>query len=340
MFNRTHALLLISLFITGCASTPIFFDHQSTEELINSHQYQKAIDRINAENPNDQVLLLRVKKLAEKHQKNQTDKINLLVKQKKWGEARSLLNKLYPDQPHLAAYAALKSTTDKGQLEEERLINTERALLDAQLLSVQFDQQDLSDRINYGRTRWFYISEDLDSKKQALAEELLHLSTQALLIKDYLNAQNTYEKAIELDPKLGAGEITNAINAGLSKQNNKAINERQKSLIQQLNRAIAKQDYKSLIAIQAILSNEIFSGPEVQRALNEAKRTRHKHAYQLDEIAAKEYRKGNITSAVTQWKKALKLMPGSISIQEKLIRAQKVQRKLEKLTNKENNAAD
>lgn len=340
MFNQIYTLLLVSFFLTGCASAPHFLGYQSTDELINNHQYQKALDRINAESPIDQVLLLKVKKLADTYQQKQINKINLLVKQKQWGEARSILNNLYPNQPHLATYSSLKAKIDSGQKEEERLINTERALLNVQLLSVEFDQLNLSERINYGRTRWFFLNDDLDSKKQALAEELLYLSTQALLVKDYLNAQKTYEQAIKLDPNLGEGEITYAINAGLSQQNNRAINERQKSLIQQLNRAIKRQDYKSLIAIQAILSNEIFSGPEVNRALNKAKRTRHEHAYKLDEIASKEYRQGNISSAVTQWKKALKLMPGNISIQEKLIRAQKVQRKLEKLTNKETSATD
>ena len=64
-------------------------------------------------------------------------------------------------------------------------------------------------------------------------------------------------------------------------------------------------------------------------------KTRNKNAQQLDTIASKEYRKGNISAAVSQWQKALKLAPRNNEIQEKLIRAKKVKNKLKKLSNDE-----
>ncbi len=334
MINYPTSLLLVcgTLLLTACASSPSFFAYPNTQQLIEQHRYQQAIDQIMAKTPIDQVLLLKVKKLAEAQRQQQIKKISLLIKQKKWGQARESLAQLHDKQPKLASFSRLKLLIDNAQLEEERLINTQQALLEANLLNIKFMQQDLSDRIHHHRLTWFSNSKSLMAQQQQLAEKLLHLSTQALIVKDYKNAQKTYEKAIELDHKLGAGEITQAINEGLSHQNNVAINERQNSLIKQLKSAISKLNFDDILKIQAILSNEPFHGSEVEDVLIRAKKTRQQHALKLDAMASKEYRNGNISMAVTQWQQALKLTPAEISIQEKLIRALKVQHKLEELT--------
>ncbi len=332
LFLTLYSLLML----TGCSTISGVFGHTSTEELIKNHQYQKAIDQIMAENPHNQALLLKIKVLAKKQSKEQSKKINQLVKQKKWGEARHLLNQLKENQPNSTSLPSLTLLIDKAQHEEERIVNTNRALAEAKLLNVQFIQQDLFDRIHYNQINWFSPHQGLVTKKKALAEELLHLSTQALLVKDYKNAQKTYEKAIELDKELGAREITDAIKTGLSEQSNKAINERQESLIRQLYLAIDKKDFEYILKIQSILSNRIFNGPQVARALIKATEIRQEYSKKLDTSASKEYRKGNISTAVTQWQQGLILTPEEIDIQEKLLRARKVQRKLDKLTSDEN----
>jgi tetratricopeptide (TPR) repeat protein len=321
--------------LTGCTTFSGSFWHTSTEQLIENHQYQRAIDQVIAAAPSDKTLLFKIKTLAKNQNKKQSYKINQLIKQKKWGEARHVLEQLKENQPNAASLPSLTSLIDKAQHEEERIVNTHRALAEAKLLSVQFIQQDLFDRIHYNQINWFSPHQDLVSKKRALAEELLHLSTQALLVKDYKNAQKTYEKAIELDKELGAREITDAIKTGLSEQSNKAINERQESLIRQLYLAIDKKDFEYILKIQDILSNQIFNGPQVVRALTKATEIRQEYSKKLDTSASKEYRKGNISTAVTQWQQALILTPEEIDIHDKLLRAQKVQRKLDKLTSDE-----
>jgi hypothetical protein len=322
--------------LTGCSTISGIFGHTSTENLIEKHQYQKATEQVMATTPDNQALLLKIKTLAQKERRNQSKKINQLIKLKKWGEARYILNQLKENQPHASSLNSLASLIDKDQHNEERLVNTQRALLEAQLLTVRFIQQDLLDRIHYNKINWFSPYQSLVSKKKELAEELIQLSTQALIVKDYKNAQKTYEKAIELDKELGAREITDAINTGLSAQSNKAINERQNSLIRQLYLAIDKKDFEYILKIQEILSNQIFNGPQVIRALNKAIEIRQEYSKKLDISASKEYRKGNISTAVTQWQQALILTPKEIDIQEKLLRAKKVQRKLDKLTSDEN----
>ncbi|MBL4797560.1 MAG: hypothetical protein JKY50_09110 [Oleispira sp.] len=334
MFNRATILWLLycSALLSGCASTPINFWQSSTEQLIENHHYQQALEQISADTPIDQALLLKVKKLAEVQRKKRIYEIGLLIKQQQWGRAREALKQLDSNQPNLISFTTLNLLIDKAQFEEERLVNTQLALLEAQLLVIQLAQQDLSDRIYYDKINWFFSGEDLKNQKQPLAEKLLRLSTQALLINDYKNAHLAYEKAIELDSQLDTGELTIAINTGLTNQYNKAISERRNSLIKQLSLAISIQDFDYIIKIQEILSHKSFYGPDVDWILSEAKKIRSEHSRRLDEIAKKEYRKGNISFAVTQWQQALQLTPSKIKIQEKLIRAQKVQRKLEKLT--------
>jgi tetratricopeptide (TPR) repeat protein len=332
MLKSTITLLLLAalIIVTGCATTSGLFT-TTTEQLIEEHQYQKAIELIEAEIPTNTVFLLETKALAAQHKKAQLLNVNQLINNKQWGEAREILKQLQANQPTLVL-ERYYSDIDKAQREEERHINTQRALLEAQLLDVQFSQENLYERIHYKRINWFSTRHNLLTKKQALAEELLQLSTQALLVKDYTNAQKTYEKAIYLDPNLGAGEITHAINAGLSNLNNKAISERQSSLIRQLNNAIKKDNFDSLLIIQDILTNELFSGPEVEAALLKANKTRAEHAQVLDKSASIEYRKGNISTALIQWQQALKLSPQDSNLKERLARAEKVQRKLDKLT--------
>lgn len=334
MFNHTSALCLLycSVLLTACANTPTNFWYTSTEQLIEDHNYKKALEQITADIPLDQALLLKVKKRAKTQRKKQVHKIGLLIKQEKWGEARHTLNQLNSNQPNLASFTALNLLIDEAQFEEERLINTRLALLEVELLDIQFIQQDFFDRLYYNRINWFPQGNDLVAKKQLLAEKLLHLSTQALFVKDYKNAQKSYENAIKLDRELRTGEITQTINAGLSHLNNKAINERQRSLIKQLYVAISIQNFESILKIQEILSHEPFHGSEVDRVLKKAKKTRIEHSLKLDSIASKQYRKGNISFAVTQWQQALRLTPTETRVQEKLIRAKKVQRKLKQLT--------
>ena len=337
MFNRSILLLLICSvsLISACTTTSNFFGHVSTEELIEHHQYQKAIDQINSTSPIDQILLKQVKKLAKQQQKEKTKEINKLIKKKKWGEARDVLNQLNSNQPNLSFSSTLISKINQAQFEEERLINTQRALLEADLLDLQIIQKDLNSRIQTKTNIKSPYSNDLIIKKKNLAEELFQLSTQALFVKDYKNAQTTYEKAIELNRELRTGEIKQAINAGLNHQNTKAINKRRKALIEELSLAISALDFASILKIQEILSHEPFHGIEVDEVIDRAKETRREHAQKLNEIASKQYRNGNISLAVTQWQQALRLDPTDIRIQTRLSRALKVQRKLKKLTSTE-----
>ena len=334
MFKRPTILVLIcfSVLLTACANKPNKFWYTSTDQLIEKHLYEQAIHQIIAETPVNEALLLKVKSLAAQHLKIQTQKINQLVAQKKWGEARGTLNKLNLNQPSSTSFDALNTMIDKAQREEVRIIDTRQALLEAQLLDIQFIQKDLSKRIRHHRSDWFSNDNDLMVRKKALAETLLHLSTQALFMKDYKNAQKAYKKAIELDHTLKTTEITQAINAGLNNKKTKAINERKKSLIKKMSFAISTDNFESILKIERILSHKSFHDHDVDKVLSIAKKKRIEHAKALDDTASEQYRSGNISLAVTQWQQAIRLDPDNIKIQGRLTRALKVQHKLKKLT--------
>ena len=333
-FKQLTLLCLIGL--TACTSRPLNIWYQDTTELINEHNYQKALEQIRSQQPVNQQQLAMVESLAKQRLKQQSQTIHLFINQKEWGQARNVLRHLTQTQPKGASLSALESAINLAQKDEERLINTRLFLIKAELLDNQFKQQALANRIHHERFNWFNQSQYLEEEKKQIAEKLLQLSTQALLVKDYKNAQLAYEKAIEFDRQLGKGEIKQAINAGLSVINDKAILHRQHDLIKQLTTAVSTLNFDQLLKIHDILSNEPFHGAQVDKALMQAQKLRQEYAQSLDQNAARLYRKGNILKSVDLWLMALKLSPDNTGIKEKLLRAQKVLRKLKKLSSTSN----
>ena len=327
-------IILCFIFTTGCTSLNVWY--KDTDELLKEHHYQKAIAQIQAQQPINQQQLTMVKSRAKKHLKQQSKIIKTLIQQQAWGQARSRLRYLAQTQPKGTSLTSLETALNLAQEEEERLINTRLFLIKAELLVNQFKQQALANRIYHDRYNWFDQNHYLEEKKKQIAEKLLQLSTQALLVKDYKNAQLAYEKAIEFDLELGKGEIKQAINAGLSLINDQAILHRQHDLIKQLSTAISTLNFDQLLKIHDILSHEPFHGEQVDQALKQAQTLRQEYAQSLDQNAARLYRQGDILKSVDLWLMALKLNPANTGIKEKLLRAQKVLRKLNKLSGEPN----
>ncbi len=337
MYKGFKQLTLFCLIcMAGCTSTPLKIWYKDTAELIKEHNYQKAMEQIHAQQPLDQQQLAMVESLAKQHLKQQSQTIHLLISQQEWGQARGVLRHLIQTQPKGVSLSGLENAINLAQKDEERLLNTQSSLIKAELLDTQFRQQALANRIHHDRFNWFNQSHYLEEQKKQIAEKLLQLSTQALRVKDYKYAQLAYEKAIEFDRQLGKGEIKQAINAGLSVINDKAILHRQQDLIRQLTTAVSTLNFDQLLKVHDILSHEPFHGAQVDKALKQAQNLRQEYAQSLDQNAARLYRQGNILKSVDLWLMALKLSPDSISIKEKLLRAQKVLVKFKKLSNTSN----
>ncbi len=325
-------VLSITVSTSGCSSHPIHIWHTDTQDLIQEHNYKKAINQVHAEKPVNQTLLKKIYAKAKQHLKLKSQLINQFVIQKEWGQAREVLRYLGDTQPIHTHLVDLEGIINQAQKEEERLLNTRLHLIESDLLDYKFKKQAFTDRVHHNRFNWFDQTFSLEERKKQLAEKLLQLSTQAIIVKDYTSAQLTYAKAVKLNQQLSHGEIKKAINTGLSSIGETTILLRQRALITQLTSAISNLNFNRLLKVENILSHEPFHGAKVEKALKQAHNLRHEYAQSLDKNAAKLYRKGDISKSVEQWLMAAKLDPNNISIQEKLLRAQKVLRKLNSLS--------
>jgi len=335
--NKIQSLIMAStlLWLTACSSLPQPIWYQSTAQLVEQQDYKKALQQIQSQQPVNKKQLEKVKGLAKKLRLNSSKAFQRLVAQKEWAKAKKLLRELTLNLPHHPDFMRWEKQLNKAYQDEQRLIKTEQALAQAQLLKVQFKQQDLTRRSHETYFNWFNNKQQLTEEKQHLAEQLIQLSTQAIATRDYTNAQNAYAQAIEFDQQLGQESLHQAINDWLTQQNHQAIEKRQASLIRQLRNAINKQNFKQLIQIENILSKAPFSGQVVNDMLKTAHELRQETASSLNRQADIAYRNGDISQAITLWQQATQLTPNQQDMQRKLSRARKVQKKLDKLTAKQ-----
>ena len=323
-------LVFITVFLFGCSTTPVAW-YKDTDQLIQEHNYKKALQQETSQPKHNQAYVREIKRKALKHLRTQLAVANKLIKQKEWGQIANIINQLKNTQPPSLQITKLEDSLKQAINEEQRLLDTAQALIEANLLQITFKQQNLSNRIHHNSFDWFDKDSQLQDLKQQLAQKLLQLSIQSLSMKDYNNAQRTFQAALTFNKMLSYGKIQQDINDGLSQQNKSILNKRQNSLVNQLNLAIKNQDFALLIRLQNILSNEPFHGHSVQSVLLEAKNLRQTQALELDQKASQHYRQGKIIKALKQWQLALTLSPEDLHIQSKFLRAQKVQNKLEKL---------
>ncbi len=324
-------LIINFLLLSGC-STPLQpYWSQSNNELIQEHNYIKALAQVKAQKPFNKANEYKIKQHLRGFRVKEVRGIKRLLKQKKWGLA---LNKLTFLKNNLPVHKNISSLTKKltsGKKEEERIINTKLALLQAELLKAEFKQQAFLKRSHQHEINWFNRTALLTQKKQQLAEQLMHLSTLALNQKDYQRAMESYMQAVAFNQQLNTSALSHAINQGLNKQSKKSILKRQLSLISQLNKALKLKNFKSILKLQNILSKAPFKGKSVQTALKSAIKLRTKETLALSQKAEAAYHQGNIGHSIKLWKQAHKLTPGQTDIEKKLSRAKKVQYKLEKL---------
>ncbi|OUR62261.1 hypothetical protein A9Q73_10515 [Bermanella sp. 47_1433_sub80_T6] len=335
--NNIQALIMAStlLWLTACTSLPQPIWYQSTAQLLEQQHYKKALQQIQSQQPINKKQLEKVKGLAKKLRLKSSKTFQRLVTQKEWAKAKKLLRELAFKLPHHPDFLRWEKQLNEAYQDEQRLIKTEQALAQAQLLKVQFKQQDLTRRSHETYVNWFNNKQQLTEKKQLLAEQLIHLSTQAIATRDYTNAQTAYAQAIEFDQQLSQEPLHQAINNWLTQQNHQAIKKRQASLIRQLRNAINKQNFKQLMLLENILSKAPFSGQVVIRMLKTAHALRQETASSLNRQADIAYRNGDISQAITLWQHATQLTPNQHDMQRKLSRARKVQKKLDKLTAKQ-----
>jgi hypothetical protein len=328
----TYTLLTLSfLLASGCStnSNKIWF-HQS-EALAEIGNYKKALSQLKIEKKTNTQLYKKIKKEDRLHANKKIEIIKSEITSKHWGKANALLSTLIENHSWKKQFEILDEKINRARNDELRLIETNVKLAQANLLQSKLAQYDFHIRAQDGDHSWSFTKAFLTSEKNTLAKSLYSLSIQALAVQDYVNAQKTYNQALQLNSDLQKYELSKTIHAGFNKSNKKTIQKQQTSLLKSLNKALAEENFTQIITLQKILSNAPFQGPEVNAAVQRSYSFRLNQAKLLDKKADSVYRHGNVTLAIKLWKKARLLAPKLESVQEKLTRAKKVQSKLKQL---------
>ena len=330
MLRFLACITLLSL--TACSGLPKTVWFQETQALISQHEYKKALEQINVEQPFNKSLYNHTQNKARIYRHKQIARIKSLIQEKQWGVAKNALISLKLSQPQHKDWQQISALLKTRQTNEYRLLKTRLSLKKASLLTSKIEMAQFHQRSVSGPIHWYKQESTLADEKLALAEELLELSTLAITQQDYQSAQSTYAKAIELNHELKRAHLTEQINQGLSHSNRAAINKRQKQLLRKLNQSIKSLDFETMHHYQSILSKAPFSGKRLSKSLNKAKKLRKEAAIKKSRDADTLYRQRKIQEAIDLWTSAKFLDPELLELDEKLARSLKVQKKLKQLS--------
>lgn len=323
--------LLLSL--TACSTFPNKIWYKNVDQLILENNYKKALEQISKNNTDNPQRYLNIQKQANKHADVTLARINQLITNKEWGQAKHHLQKLEDNSPWQPRFNQLKNKIMLSQRNELRLIETKQALAEAELLQAKQLKFNHQARSTASGSKWFLPIASFDSEKDKLAESLYRLSLLALSKQDYENAHKTYSAALKLNGHLEKYTLTKTITQGLNKDKEHTILSQQNELLNKMDRAIKNQNFTEIIRLQNILSTAPFKGEDVKQAIKKANIQRLSRAKILAKEADTIYRQGNINVAITMWKEAKMLAPSLTQLSSKIARANKVQSKLDHLRN-------
>jgi tetratricopeptide (TPR) repeat protein len=326
---RLGIIITCFLSIHACSFIPSKIWYQSTESLLDQGEFKKALEQIAAEG--NESLYVKVRKQALNKSKHKVTTISSYIDNKQWGMAEKKLNQLSKSFPWQDTFVLLKYRIDQGEAEETRLLKTQLALAQVEILrvkhlTVEFDRRRLN--INHS---WYFTESRLNNEKLTLAQSLYRLSLLALNQQDYQNAQKAYSEALKLNPLLDKYGLAITISRKINQKNNNAIKTKQASLIIELDNAILSEDFTKIITLQDILSKAPFKGEKLDSILNQATASRQKRALTLDKQADTYYRTGELINAIELWAQAKTLAPDDLNYHNKLARASRVQSKLTEL---------
>jgi len=338
--NALFVLTLIPFILSGCARLP--WQTQSVNSLVEQHQYQQALlqldrqqrDAAHADQLSDDAYLEKVKTikhLAEQHRQRLHQHIQHHLQQQAWAKADSVLHKAELNLPSNTRTDALRKRYHQLRNEALRKVDTRLALAEADYLlakevQLAFNKQDQT-------SDWRLTTDELELKhaRLALAQTLMELSIAALASQDYSGAEVTFNTATQLNAELSKSDIQQVIHQGLAERTEQAILFRQNQLLKKLAIAESEQDFKKMQGLISILSTGPFKGQDVTGPIARAEQLILEHAKALDKQADRIYQRGDIQQAIELWHQAKSLAPELNGLQDKLTRAEKVQRKLEEL---------
>ena len=323
-------LLYAGLF--GCTHLPSHVWYYDTETLIAQHRYVQAIEQLKLENTPDNAVKIRaVETKAQAYTRLKIDEIKQLNLKKRWRESLNIIKELHDQVPKQHIITDTESSTRSLMLEQLRLINTQVAIEQAQLLQLKIKQLDALQNSDLPKTELTLKTQSINQETLNLAKQLIELSIQAIAHSDYDYAAKTYALATRFNPTLGKAQLNKTINNGLSQNRTKSIQTRQANLLIKLKQALLDHNVDDILATEHILAKPPFQGSAVKKALLEVQKYRNERGQHFDVLADSQYRNGQLQDAINNWKNALELTPLNGQIKSKLQRAQNVFEKMELL---------
>lgn len=319
--------MLLCTLISGCSSLPQQLWTEDTDTLLSRHAYKQALEQIQQSKPVDTKLINKIQSQANLYRRKQLKRIQTLLIQKQWREAEDLLLHLVQTQPWHKQYERVQQQLTQLRSEEALSLAIEQCLAEATLLSVKLQQSNFKQRNESAMFAWWH-KDDWHDERQRLTEQLVSLSTQAIALERYELAKKAFAQALLFNAEIKDQNIGQSIHQSLREKNSATIAQRQQHLTTQLRAAIEDENFDQVIKLKSILSNPPFRGSKITKLIKQADHLLTDNARELNQQGDSVYRQGNIQTAIEFWLQAQALVPNLNGLQDKLIRAQKVQQKL------------
>ncbi|EAT13165.1 hypothetical protein HF888_06725 [Bermanella marisrubri] len=172
---------------------------------------------------------------------------------------------------------------------------------------------------------------DVELKKASLAKQLQTLSEQAYETRQYSLARLSHEQALELNPEVKQHKNWLDMSKRLNLQQRGKLQSEIRSYSKQLSQAIEQQAFSEIHRLRQSILARAYKDRELNRLMRAGLELIQDQAQKKDEQGDQAYRIGEIELAIELWAEAKQWHPSPGLIDEKLTRAQKVLRKLDKI---------
>jgi hypothetical protein len=258
--------------------------------------------------------------------KTQLANINIAINSKSWADAQSKLSNAIFDYPNKKSLLTLRKTLTNKQTEDLRRLETREAIskgywIKSQTALVQHEKSASSFKwINSFRLF------NLNNQRQNLQAQLMKLAYKAIASNDLGGAKDCIKLLKSLDSDFDSNEKYAILQSSLNEVNQEKSSRKNKRLIANLEDALSSKKYVNAAKIVRNLSKPI--DKKDRSIVNKAKLIFELEANLLAKKGDDIYRKGDISNAIVQWKKAKKLYPSNPSFNKKITRAIKVKNKM------------
>lgn len=343
--NNPFILILLSLSFSGCSLLYSYSDNlpQRLDQWTSEKKYSAALKTIKHIKPShkDYRLIQKKKKfIVEKmnaYEQNIINESTMLSKQGNWIKAFNLLDIATEnifDTKNIGKHHANLISKRKIVIltyENEVLYNQAKFLIEEMIL-----YKKIKTTVSVNEANSLHITK-FDDLREKISLSLSELSQQQYKNNQFNNALNTINLALKLDPELDTVKklkITKKLIDDATKSIKAERFKKAKLLLSKLSQGYSHSilsKAKSTIVSLEKNNNENKSNTKL---ISQLKKHLSKGIKQRFEAASNLYSKGKTQEALSIWKELKELDPDNTKLQSHIERAEKILRKLKKLSNK------